>query len=251
VRQTLIVEPEGLAGHENMRRDCLLLRAAQEEVLFFRLYRWNPGCLSFGRNEPAKRRYDVDRIKELGLDTVRRPTGGRAIWHHHEVTYSVAGPTAMFGSLGETYIFIHETLARALGRLGVDAKLAEKAGRTPGLGSGACFNSPVGGEILVGGKKLIGSAQLREGNVFLQHGSILLKDEQEFVENISNFAAKRTLSTSLEEIVGGNVDFATVASAIEDELMESWPGDWERDVVPENNVVANLDFTDPEWTWRR
>lgn len=251
MRNTLIVEPEGRAGHENMRRDYLLLRAAQEEVLFVRLYRWNPGCVSFGRNEPARRRYNRRRIGDLGLDTVRRPTGGRAVWHEHEVTYCVAGPVTTFGSLGDTYIFIHEMLVSAMARLGIDAQLARKTSRAPGLESGACFASPVGGEVVVDGKKLIGSAQIREGNTFLQHGSILLEDGQDVIEKISNGSLVGLHSTSIRAVTGERVGFDAVATAVVDEVMESWTGQWKHGVVPEDPDASKLDFADAEWTWRR
>jgi len=95
-------------------------------------------CLSFGRNEPALARYDRARIAARGLAVVRRPTGGRAVWHEHEVTYAVAAPIAQFGTLAESYCDIHARLARALGTLGLDARLAP-AGPSAPLGAGACF----------------------------------------------------------------------------------------------------------------
>src|SRR3990172_5536553 len=76
-----------------------------------RLYAWDPPTLSFGRNEPALRRYDRAAIAARGLATVRRPTGGRAVWHHREVTYSVAAPADTFGALRDTYREIHAMLA--------------------------------------------------------------------------------------------------------------------------------------------
>ncbi|MFN2326957.1 MAG: biotin/lipoate A/B protein ligase family protein, partial [Gemmatimonadales bacterium] len=82
-------------GWANMAIDRALLDlAAGEGAVVMRLYRWHPHCLSFGRHEPALRRYDRERIAALGLDTVRRPTGGRAVWHARELTYAVAAPEA-------------------------------------------------------------------------------------------------------------------------------------------------------------
>jgi lipoate-protein ligase A len=95
-------------GWANMAIDQALLdRAERQGESWLRLYRWAPHCLSFGRHEPATRRYDPDRIAELGLDTVRRPTGGRAVWHAQELTYAVAAPSARFGSLPAAYLEIH------------------------------------------------------------------------------------------------------------------------------------------------
>ena len=103
MRWTLLVDPAGRPGWHNMAVDQALLDlAAGEGRAFLRIYRWEPSCLSFGRNEPALRRYDRAAIERQGLDTVRRPTGGRAVWHADEVTYAVAAPIDTFGSLAET-----------------------------------------------------------------------------------------------------------------------------------------------------
>src|SRR5438105_4458631 len=86
------------SGVVNMALDAALLEAAQSDCLrVLRLYSWNPGTLSFGRNEPALRRYDRAAIGRRGLDVVRRPTGGRAVWHDREITYAVTGPAGSFG----------------------------------------------------------------------------------------------------------------------------------------------------------
>ncbi|HLG05154.1 MAG TPA: hypothetical protein VI383_03310, partial [Gemmatimonadales bacterium] len=112
-------------GWHNMAVDCALLDLADRHGLSaLRLYQWNPFCLSFGRHEPARHRYDRDRIEALGLDCVRRPTGGRAVWHARELTYSVAAPLAKFGGLKPAYYRIHELLAGAIRILGAPAELA-------------------------------------------------------------------------------------------------------------------------------
>jgi lipoate-protein ligase A len=85
-------------GADNMARDQALLDLAESDnVSVLRLYRWNPHCLSFGRNEPALRRYDREKIHTRGIDCVRRPTGGRAVWHARELTYAVVSPLRLFG----------------------------------------------------------------------------------------------------------------------------------------------------------
>jgi lipoate-protein ligase A len=248
---TLIVEPSGRSGSENMSIDHSLLRRAQEGVGYLRLYRWSPPCLSFGRNEPAKRRYDLNEIERLGLDTVRRPTGGRAVWHDAEVTYAVAAPAETFGALRETYNIIHATIAVALRRLGVPA---QQAGRPttqgPGLSGGACFASPAGGEVIAGGRKLVGSAQVREGAAFLQHGSVLLEDGQDVVAQVTQGESILPVSTSISAILGRSVSFDEVAGAIRLQARHEWPGTWieEEQLLGDNGVAQ---FADSEWTWRR
>src|SRR5438046_6862855 len=178
----LSLDTAGRSGAENMAIDAALLdRANGTGLSFLRLYRFDPPCLSLGRNEPAAR-YDRAAIARRGLDVVRRPTGGRAVWHEHEVTYAVAAPIATFGGLRGAYHAIHARLAAALHTLGVAATLApDRLTARPPDRRGSCFAAPVGGEVLVGGRKLVGSAQVCEGRAFLQHGSILLAGSQEVV----------------------------------------------------------------------
>ncbi|MDH3496260.1 MAG: hypothetical protein OER21_05825 [Gemmatimonadota bacterium] len=245
---SLIVEPGGRPGHENMAIDDALLRRAQEGVAFFRLYGWQPPCLSFGRHEPAVARYDRDRIAALGLATVRRPTGGRAVWHDAEVTYAVAAPSVCFGSLADTYRAIHGVIAAALRTLGVPA--AQAGPQAPvAPGAGACFARPAGGEVIVGTRKLVGSAQVREGSAFLQHGSILLVDGQDLVAAVTRGPAPPSAATSVAAALGRVVPFADVAGAIARAARAAWPGTWETSPPPPLDDWGR--FADPAWTWRR
>jgi lipoyl(octanoyl) transferase len=256
-RLGLLVEDEARSGAENMAFDQTLLDLAEQTGEgFLRLYGWSPACLSFGRHEPALRRYDRTLIETLGLDVVRRPTGGRAVWHARELTYAVAAPVSWFGSLSQSYCEIHQILARAMVRLGVPATLAP-AEPTVGVGSGACFASPAGGEVLVRGRKLIGSAQLRQGTAFLQHGSILLLDDQALVARVTRGMSPEPGEITLGEALGREVSFAEAAGAVEaafgDDLSLSGLGPDPAGVsdhpAPAPGHVAR--FRDPDWTWRR
>lgn len=234
-----------------MAADEALLRAARDGHPFLRLYRWSPGCLSFGRNEPAAERYDRARVEALGIDTVRRPTGGRAVWHDAEVTYAVAGPDGLFGTLADTYRAIHAMIAAALRSLGVPAELAHRPTAQPPnrLSAGACFASPAGGEVVTGGAKLVGSAQVREHGGFLQHGSILLEDGQDLVARVARGPHPPSGATSLVAVLGRHVTFAEVATAVADAARRAWAGGWTMsNPVP---VTHPGRFADPAWTWRR
>ncbi len=167
-----------------------------------RLYRWDPPTLSVGRNQ------SIEGLARDGIALVRRPTGGQAVWHEHEVTYAVAAPIALFGSLRDAYCAIHSRLASALQSLGVDAVLAPHR-PTVRLSDRptSCFAVPTGGEILVNGRKLVGSAQVRRGDAFLQHGSILLDGSQDGV-------AGGTGETTLAVALGRSVTFEEVTRAV-------------------------------------
>jgi len=248
----LLIDSQPRSGPENMAADAGLLAQARSGTASLRIYEWRPPALSFGRNEPAVRRYDRRAIERLGLTAVRRPTGGRAVWHDREVTYAVAAPASMFGTLRQAYIAIHRMLAAALGRLGIAAALAPpRPIGTSGLAGGACFASPAGGEIVVAGRKLVGSAQVREGTALLQHGSILLESEtQGVVERVTRGDAPPVHATSLAAAVGRPTTFGEVARALAATAMSEWAGRWrEADTVIAPALVEH--FADPAWTWRR
>ncbi|MDH3455744.1 MAG: hypothetical protein OER90_02785 [Gemmatimonadota bacterium] len=247
----LVVERSGSPGWENMATDMALLGHAASGGASLRLYRWAPPCLSFGRNEPVSTRYDLSLIRALGLDVVRRPTGGRAVWHDTELTYAVAGPATMFGSLHDTYLAIHEMLAHGLRRLGVRAEIAPRpSSPMPAVGAGACFASPAGGEIVVDGRKLVGSAQLRLGDTFLQHGSVLLENTQHMVARVTRGPAMPPAATSLADVLGRRVTFDDVASTLGDTARAVWTGRWAAvSVAPSADDIAH--FKDSSWIGRR
>ena len=249
IAATISIDPVGRSGPENMARDVALMQSARPGLAAIRLYRWEPFCLSFGRHENALTRYDQHRIASLGFAVVRRPTGGRAVWHADEVTYAVAGHVNDFGSLRSTYRWIHGRIVVGLERLGLRAALA--SGRpAPAIDAGACFASPVGGEVVVGGRKLVGSAQVRDGDRFLQHGSILLSETQGVVASVSRGRAATVTATGVRQLAGRAVTFEELAVSI----AHGFEGGFERvtaSAVMEADPRDLAHFENPDWTWRR
>lgn len=242
-------------GFLNMAIDETLLRLAEADGAgILRLYRWGPACLSFGRHEPARRRYRRDLIAERALDVVRRPTGGRAVWHDAELTYAVAAPIDTFGTLAETYLEIHRTLACALAGLGLDPTLAPPPARAAAPDAGACFAAPAGGEVLVGSRKVIGSAQLRTRTAFLQHGSVLLDGDQRVVAEVSVHGAKQAGEGSLASLLGRRVGFGEVAEGIAT-AARRWGTEWRviqrGDAILERAAGAADSYRSDAWTWER
>src|SRR5216684_5139288 len=246
-RWELLLDPTGASGADNMAVDVGLLALADRTGRgFLRLYRFDPPCLSFGRNEPATA-YDRAAITRLGVDVVRRPTGGRAVWHEHEVTYAVAAPVAAFGTLRLGYWATQEWLAAALRALGADATLALEGPRPAAHSrSGACFAAPIGGEVLVDGRKLVGSAQARRGRALLQHGSVLLAGSQELARLVSRDQGAPGGDTTLAAVCGRPVSFAEAAAAL--------IAAWHAPLVPPRSALPRWSpagFRDSAWTWRR
>jgi lipoyl(octanoyl) transferase len=256
VRWTLVLDPAGRPGWQNMALDQALLDLADAEGRgFLRLYRWTPHCLSFGRNEPALRRYDREAIEHQGLDAVRRPTGGRAVWHADELTYSVAAPCTTFGTPAASYQRIHELLAAAVRTLGAPAWIATAPARTAALDAGACFASPAGGEVMVGDRKVVGSAQLRQGTALLQHGSLLLGGSQAVVTALTRGQPPADQSATLGDLLARPVRFAEAADAVIRQT-DAWGAAWDLtgEVPPDAAAAAERHgarFRSPDWTWRR
>lgn len=155
-----------------------------------RFYRWSPRCLSLGRNQPAAGLYDLQKLRSRGIDVVRRLTGGRAVLHDRELTYSVAVRDGELGSPRAAYSRINRALVAGLRELGVNAELKPRERRATVPSVSPCFREPAEGEVVAGGGKLVGSAQYRQGGVVLQHGSLLLEDDQHEVPELLRDAAE-------------------------------------------------------------
>lgn len=227
-------------GRTNMRIDEELagILLTQEGPSTLRVYGWNPPAISLGWNQ-AEEEILADEAARRGIDVVRRPTGGRAILHAAELTYSVV-MTADHESISNVYRRISEGLLAGLGRLGVHASLEKSQAHFPSLyersDSAACFVSAARHEIKADGKKLVGSAQRRYRDttgreVVLQHGSILFDRSHRDIVNylalsdqdrarLSRLLAERT--TDLSEILGRPVSFSEVAAAVKEGAAESW-----------------------------
>src|SRR5947209_9043841 len=137
------------SGAENMARDVALqTRAAETGETVFSIYSWSRPTLSFGRNQPAIGSYNLEKIRAEGIDVVRRPTGGRAILHHREITYSVTAPVADAPPLRETYARINRILTAGLHQLGVSVDVAAPSRRAAAPSSRPCFQTPVEGELV-------------------------------------------------------------------------------------------------------
>ncbi|MBN1485197.1 MAG: lipoate--protein ligase family protein [Chloroflexia bacterium] len=224
-------------GYHNMAVDeaMLLAHAAGQSPPTLRFYRWRPACLSIGYFQRAGREVDEAGCRRLGVDWVRRPTGGRAILHDVELTYSVVAREdhpLVSGKVRESYRKISLALLAGLRLLGVPADMAPAQARGQGLGSAACFDAPSDYEILIQGRKAIGSAQVRRQGVLLQHGSILLDVDLERQVGVLYPPAemsKQELAAnlgprliSLQQALGRPLPAEELAQALRRGFAESW-----------------------------
>jgi lipoate-protein ligase A len=197
-----------------------------------RFFAWEPPCLSIGYNQAADD-VDITRCQQAGVDLIRRPTGGRAILHTDELTYSIVAmqnEPRVTGGVVESYRRLSAGLVRGLRLLGAEVAQAGAGHGTVAPNgqdadvSAACFDAPSAYEVTAGGKKLVGSAQVRRKGAVLQHGSLPLQGDitrichylvvpsEERREELRRELQAR--ATSLELILGRVVPFAQVVEAL-------------------------------------
>ncbi|HUI68498.1 MAG TPA: lipoate--protein ligase family protein [Nitrospirota bacterium] len=213
-------------GAYNMALDEELLARAQagDAMPVLRFYGWTPPAVSLGRFQKIENAVNADACKRLGFDIVRRITGGRAVLHHHELTYSIISRTdnPLFPPdvLG-TYKIIAAGLLAGLRNLGVHADMVSRSDRHAALvkketKDPACFSSPSWYEILVQGKKIVGSAQRRVTGAFLQHGSILIGYDPSLEAQVIHGSGTLEAITCIERELGRDVTLEEVKHAFKE-----------------------------------
>ena len=220
VWRLLVTEP--VDGATNMAIDEALWRSRQAAGAppTIRFFAWDPPTVSLGYGQPLDEAVDVGACRRLGVGLVRRPTGGSAIYHdgpERELTYSVAASHADLGiadDLLATYNWIALALCRGLRALGAAADIVpipDGQGPTPAF----CFARTGRYEIEVAGRKLVGSAQRRQGGCFLQHGSVLLGvDEPRLAVLFPTTADPLATMTTLEAALAHQPKFDDVVAAL-------------------------------------
>jgi lipoyl(octanoyl) transferase len=206
VRWRLIVDTDARTGAENMALDEAIMEAvaAGDSPPTLRFYQWAPHCLSLGKRQPLDG-VDLAACRADGVDVVRRATGGWAILHTDELTYSVGlrpDDPRVSGAILDTYRTLSQGLIFGLRMLGVDAQMNPVIPGGAQNTSAACFEVPSAYEITVGERKLIGSAQTRPAGKVLQHGSLPLYGDIARVARYLTFASeqeRQTLETHLRE----------------------------------------------------
>lgn len=188
-------------GSENMQIDGDLLNSAileQNDFATFRLYGWKPFCVSLGRNQKNDF-VDEKFLQENNIDIVRRLTGGRALFHANEITYSFVCPQSFLkngGNVIESYKEISQILIDAFKKLDIELDFG---GVRKSQGN-FCMLVSTGADLCYQGKKLIGSAQCRKEGYILQHGSILYDYDKQILEKIFKENVDSTHVTSIKEI---------------------------------------------------
>ncbi len=156
-----------LSGTENMALDWFLFKTKKP---YFRLYKWKNPTLTLGKLQKIDKENFIKRLPKE-IDLARRPSGGRAVLHHFEITYFISLPTGE--SIYSDYEKIAIPILNSLNQLGIKAKMVKK--KKGMMRDFACFTAPSWCEISLENQKIVGSAQYREPKFFMQHGSIIYK----------------------------------------------------------------------------
>jgi lipoate-protein ligase A len=270
-------------GFINMAVDEAIMIAHKNGLVppTIRFYQWSPPAVSLGYFQDLKKEINVKVCQDIGIDIVRRPTGGKAVLHDQELTYSFIikeNDPLVNDSILETYKKISGGIIRGLSYLGIKAELVPLRGKLENHLSGRsdkarihhldfksiCFSIPSQYEVQVEGKKMVGSAQVRKGGVVLQHGSLLIKLEKDKLFSVFNFPSdqireklkSKFKATSLEEILKRKIDFSELSNILprgfEEEfrvkLVES------KLTEPEENISKDLlenKYLTYEWNYKR
>jgi lipoyl(octanoyl) transferase len=270
-------------GFINMAVDEAIMIAHKNGLVppTIRFYQWSPPAVSLGYFQDLKKEINVKVCQEIGIDIVRRPTGGKAVLHDQELTYSFIikeNDPLVNDSILETYKKISGGIIRGLSYLGIKAELVPLRDKLENnlLGrsdkarihhldfKSICFSVPSQYEVQVEGKKIVGSAQVRKGGVVLQHGSLLIKLEKDKLFSVFNFPSvqireklkSKFKATSLEEILKRKINFSELSNILprgfEEEfgvrLIES------KLTEPEEKIFKDLlgnKYLTYEWNYKR
>jgi len=247
----------------NMAADLYLLEhCATSHTVTVRLYSWLRPSITLGYMQSVSTELNLNALRAHGVDWIRRPTGGRAVLHHGDITYSCTFPksiTEMGSGITQTYRLITKCLTDGLGRASVkcaahdsdsDLKNVKRAVKLP------CFLAPNRDEIMVNGKKLVGSAQKRSADAVLQHGSIPITDDYrrlpEYLqidepEKIKQVELLKSKSCCIDELASG-VSFDSLAKCLMEGFASVLPFDFEvtawtsREEDEINNILGSDEF---------
>ena len=257
------------SGPENMAIDEALLQVMagnSDPQPVLRFYGWEPATLSLGYAQSYFKEVNEEECRCSNIEIVRRPTGGRAVLHQYELTYSVIAPESdenVNGTVLESYLKISQALLKGFQTVGIPAEIVSQA--IGHMGSAACFDAPSWYELVVDGRKLVGSAQVRKEGILLQHGSIILHFDAELLFRLlkvpNEAMRQRLLSTfkrracALDEVATRPVTRAELEQAICSGFEETMgikliPSS----LTEEERLVAGkllAKYRSPEWTMKR
>lgn len=256
-------------GAMNMALDDALLQSVAngQSLPILRFYRWLPATVTLGYAQSVHSDLDLAVCRDAGVDVVRRTTGGRAVLHDQEVTYSVIAPlnTELFGnSVLDCYRVISEVLQKTLLQLGLPAQLVpgKPRGGHRNATKAVCFSAPSQYELVIEGRKVAGSSQKRYGQVFLQHGSIPVEMDLDLLGRALKVNENEERAGSLETVGWLNrwsdskLTIEDVETALAGIFSEHLQIKWELSEptsteLKDAEILSSEKFDNPDWNLKR
>lgn len=238
----------------NMGLDQAILEAVSRGLVLptLRLYSWEPSAVSIGYFQGMNEEVDVEVCRKNAVSIVRRITGGGAVFHQHELTYSIVLPEEhplAVKSIEKSYAIFCSALIKAFGILGIQAEFA-----------------PIN-DILVEGKKISGNAQTRKFGCILQHGTILIRVDVDRMFELLKVPSEKSRGkliqdvkkriTSIEQLLDINPSYEEIESAVEAGFREALELDYTNQKTPTSDEVQRAEslavsrFSSDEWNFRR
>jgi lipoate-protein ligase A len=257
--------------------EAIMLAHGKREVPpTLRFYGWQPAAISLGYFQQGQKEIDIQECNRLGIDIVRRLTGGRGVLHEAECTYSIVveeKDPSIPTTISASYRYFSKGLLAGLEQLGIGATMSmpreaysHTKPKKTSASSSACFDAPSHYEITYEGRKLVGSAQVRKHGVILQHGSILLQfsaEKNAAVLGTGSLERKKTIAqmltrraTSIEEIVGRSVGWQEVYEVMKSAFalvlgVELQEGCLSKNEVETSQQLATLKYNQSSWNMMR
>jgi lipoate---protein ligase len=237
-----ILETGYNSGPWNMALDEILMNYVKGDMPILRLYRWQPAAVSIGYFQSMDEEVDVKKCKQIGIDVVRRITGGGAVLHESELTYSFI--TKIYPkNIMDSYNLICEPVVMCINKLGFNAKFA-----------------PLN-DIVVNNKKVSGNAQTRKKNTLLQHGTILLDVNVEKMFSVLKVPSEKIKDKMINDVkarvMGLNKTFEQVAHNLKEAFCEKF----DTQIIVDNNLttkekentkkLVSEKYTSNQWNWKK
>ena len=255
-----LLKHKNRSGAWNMALDEVLMHRtgrAPKPTAVLRFYSWQPAAITLGYSQKRPEQYlDLEACRREGIEWVRRLTGGRAVLHRQEVTYSIIIPERYVPSgVLKSYQVLSQGLLNGLRRLGLAAELAEGCRRHHR--TNLCFDAPSWYELVLNGKKVIGSAQARKQGVLLQHGSVPIHTEPArlaFYLPAPSESAKERLyrqalqqSACLSRWLGDDVREDEIIEAFTAGFQQAFGGTWRDDVLTPEEEQQTLELAESRY----
>jgi lipoate-protein ligase A len=255
-----LIEHDLCPGDFNMGADLVLLNSCENGTApsTLRLYGWQTPTLSIGHNQNIDKEINIKHCRDLEIPVVRRPTGGKAILHGNEITYAIAVASnnpVFLGGIRESLKTIGSALIQGLEELEISGSILNEGNYSSSpekLNSPACFASLNQFEILVDGKKLVGSAQKRTRKAFIQHGSILIDFDAELFISLlkinNTYSSKELIDklhssvVTLNQIRDEKFKFDEAVKALQIGFQKALPGNWSKGKLSNEEEILSKEF---------